>query len=263
MSDLIERLKKLGLNELEAKCYLELHRQARMTGYEVAKRVSVSRTNVYAALRSLADKGLCRTIEGDPVLYDAVPVEQVIDCLRFDFEQNADVLVRELKLPLREPAFFHWQGEDKLRMALVRLVANARSSVLVDIWSEDVPIVERVLTDAEKRGVDVRVVTLGPSAVRLKNVHVHKRMNWPEEEERDRSFSVLCDERFALIGSFGDAIQPAALETDHPAVARMLVNAYYHDMIMMEMEKDFGDKLTEAYGEHYDALTGRFRIRRP
>ncbi|MBB6729738.1 TrmB family transcriptional regulator [Cohnella zeiphila] len=257
---MIERLKKLGLSELEAKCYLELHGQARMTGYEVAKRVSVSRTNVYAALRSLTDKGLCRTIEGDPVLYGAVPIEQVIGYLRSDFEQNADVLVSELKAPLREPAFFNWQGEDKLRMAVLRLIANAESSVLVDIWSEDVPIVESALAEAERRGVDVRVVTLGPSNSRLSNVFVHKRMEWPEGG--NRNFSILCDERFALIGSFGDAVKAAALETDHPSIAYMLVNAYYHDMIMMEVEKDFGARLTEAYGEHYDALTERFRIRR-
>ncbi|GIO14818.1 hypothetical protein J19TS2_43730 [Cohnella xylanilytica] len=255
---MIERLKKLGLSELEARCYLELHEESNMSGYEVAKRVSVSRTNVYAALRSLADKGMCRTIEGDPVLYAAVPIEQVVRYLRSEFDRTADVLVSELKPPKAAPAFYNWQGEDKLRMAAGRLIASAQASVVVDIWAEDLPFFEEALAEAESRGVSVLVVTLGPAGTRLKNVFVHKRMEWPDVASR--SFSILCDGSRAILGAFGESLKLTALETDHPSIAYMLLSAFYHDLIMMEAEKDFGPQLAAAYGEHYEKITGRFRI---
>lgn len=44
---MIEALRKLGLSDLEARCYLALHGQPPSSGYEVAKQVSVSRSNVY------------------------------------------------------------------------------------------------------------------------------------------------------------------------------------------------------------------------
>ncbi|WP_207229537.1 TrmB family transcriptional regulator [Ktedonosporobacter rubrisoli] len=108
---MIEQLRKIGLSELEARCYLVLHEDAGLSGYEVARRVSVSRTNVYAALRSLMDKGACRMIEGDPGRYDAVPIDQLLRHVRREFEQNAQELISELKMPPRsDAAFYSWRG---------------------------------------------------------------------------------------------------------------------------------------------------------
>lgn len=54
---MIDELRSIGLSDLEARIYLALHESPEMSGYEVAKRVSVSRSNVYAALRAMTDKG--------------------------------------------------------------------------------------------------------------------------------------------------------------------------------------------------------------
>ncbi|GED13924.1 hypothetical protein AMI01nite_19150 [Aneurinibacillus migulanus] len=48
---MVDLLKKIGLSELEARCYITFHEEPDLSGYEVAKRVSVSRTNVYSASR--------------------------------------------------------------------------------------------------------------------------------------------------------------------------------------------------------------------
>ncbi|NRD76857.1 TrmB family transcriptional regulator [Bacillus sp. BRMEA1] len=253
----MELLKKIGLSDLEARCYLTLLEDPGLSGYEVAKRVSVSRSNVYAALRSLTDKGVCRVIEGDPTHYDAVPANQLIKFLQQDFELTAKQLLTSLEVrPSKIPAFYNLQGDRQLEKAIQRVIANAETSIVVDIWSEDLQRVEDALLDAEQRGVKITVITIGQCNTLLKQVIEHSRdENWPGEQER--KFSVLCDSHQSIIGSFGGDIKSTALETSHPAVSEMLKNAFYHDAVMEQIERDFAEELRAKYGEHYKEIVDR------
>ncbi|MGG2197643.1 MULTISPECIES: TrmB family transcriptional regulator [Paenibacillus] len=250
----MELLKKIGLSDLESRCYLTLHEQSKLSGYEVAKRVSVSRTNVYAALRSLIDKGACRMIEGDPVRYDAVPIQQLVGHLRLEFEQAADSLVHQLRTPPRTaPSFYNWEGGDALEQAARRMTANARASVIVEIGSEDLPRLEDALVYAENKGLRVILMSFGEVNTRLKHVLVHRRFDEPASEQ-PRKFTMLFDHRYALLGSFGGPMKPSALETDHPAVVETLTNAYHHNVLMLRIEADFGPQLAAKYGDNYKKL---------
>ncbi|MCE5171681.1 HTH domain-containing protein [Paenibacillus profundus] len=256
---MIDELRKIGLSDLEARCYLVLHEEPNISGYEVAKKVSVSRSNVYAALRSLTDKGMCRAVEAEPVLYGAVPIEQLVRLLKTDFEQTAHTLLEQLQSPPRKSAsFYNWQGDKALETTIRRLLSNADKSIVADIWAEDVSWFEESLLEAERRGVAVTVISIGECHTRLKHVLVHRRSEeWKYLEPR--RFSILCDSRSALIGSFGKSLKLSALETDHPSVVELLQNGFYHDVIMDRIERDFGNQLAEKYGEHYDKLINPYR----
>jgi sugar-specific transcriptional regulator TrmB len=255
---MIDELRKIGLSDLEARCYMVLHEEPNITGYEVAKQVSISRTNVYAALRSLTEKGMCRVIEAEPVLYDAVPIDQLIRLLKSDFEQTAETLLNHLKSPPRmSTSFYNWQGNNAIETAIRRLVANADQSIVVDIWSEDIHWVEASLLEAEQRGVQVTLIVMGECNTPLSNVHTHKRNEaWPVES---RKFSILCDLQSTLIGSFGSALKLSALETNHPSIVELLQNGFYHDIVMEQIEQDFDKQLTEKYGKHYESIIGSYR----
>ncbi|UZJ79291.1 TrmB family transcriptional regulator [Fictibacillus sp. KU28468] len=250
---MIDLLKKLGMTELEAKCYITLHEEPELTGYEVAKRVAVSRANVYSALRSLAEKGACRSKEGDSVRYNAVPIEDWVRLFQTEFEQTSKVLIQELKTPPQPaPAFYNWQGNRGLDLALRRVIANAETSIVAEIWAEDLSWMEDVLLDAEKRGVTVVLISIGETSIPLENVIVRQRDDqWHTDE---RKFSLLCDSKTAFIGSFGGTLKPSSAETDHPAVIEMLKNGFYHDLIMQQIEQDFSKELDEKYGENYKKL---------
>ncbi|EEL49938.1 MULTISPECIES: TrmB family transcriptional regulator [Bacillus cereus group] len=255
---MIDLLKKIGLSDLEARCYLTLHEESNLSGYEVAKRVSVSRTNVYAALWSLTDKGACRSIEGETALYNAVPIEQLIRLFQVEFEKTSKDLINQLKTPPKPtPAFYNWQGGNALDKAVRRIIVNAETSIVVDVWSEDLHHIEEALLVAEKKGVSVILITMGACKTSLKHVFQHYRgEEWPAEE---RKFSILCDSSLALIGSFEGEMKPSALETNHPSVIEVIKNAFYHDMMMQHIEEDFGKEFQEKYGENYRKMLSYFK----
>ncbi|SET96272.1 TrmB family transcriptional regulator [Paenibacillus sp. NFR01] len=247
---MIESLRRLGLSDLEARCYLTLHGQPASSGYEVAKQVSVSRSNVYAALRGLAEKGICRTLEGDPVLYAAVPIGEVIKLLQYDFEHTARVLKGELTAPAETPAFFsNWKGDKQVDLAIRRLAANAAHDILVDLWSEDLHRLEEPLLAAEARGVEVHLMVIGEVPTKLKHVMVHSRGEGAPPKLRN--FSLLLDQKVALLGNFGSQTPALALESNHFSLLDVLDSAYFHDVVMQRIERDFAPELLDRYGPDY------------
>ncbi|NQX44302.1 TrmB family transcriptional regulator [Paenibacillus tritici] len=247
---MIEALRKLGLSDLEARCYLALHGQPPSSGYEVAKQVSVSRSNVYGALRSLVDKGVCRTCEGEPVTYAAIPVGQVVKLLQADFERTARLLENELAtLPVTPPFFSNWKGDPQVDLAIRRLAANAQEEILVDLWAEDLHRVEEALLAAEHRGIAVHLMVIGEVPTELKRVIIHSVP--PGTPPKSRNFSILLDKEISLLGSFNRHSQASALESNHPAVLDALQTSYYHDVVMMRIEQDFAGELEDRYGKNY------------
>ncbi len=74
--DFYELLALFGLTRLEAAIYTQLLSGAEFTGYELAKLTGISRSNTYTAVATLAEKGGAYIIEGTPVKYVAVPVNE-------------------------------------------------------------------------------------------------------------------------------------------------------------------------------------------
>lgn len=85
MGVLTEKLLQFGLTRQEASIYLCLLRNRELSGYEVSKLTSISRSNVYSALARLVEQGAAYLLEGETNRYTAVPVD--------DFCQNR---IREL-----------------------------------------------------------------------------------------------------------------------------------------------------------------------
>ena len=74
--DLNDALMCFGLTRQESTIYLTLLSDGALTGYEVAKRTGISRSNTYTALACLVDKGAAWLMEGTPVRYIPVEIEE-------------------------------------------------------------------------------------------------------------------------------------------------------------------------------------------
>ncbi len=71
-------LQKLNFTPIEATVFVTLCQHGSLTGYEVAKLSGISRSNVYAALYSLQEKGKCHVSEGEPAKYLAISKEELL-----------------------------------------------------------------------------------------------------------------------------------------------------------------------------------------
>lgn len=71
----IDNLISFGLTRQEGTVYSTLLNHGEMTGYEVAKDTGISRSNVYAALTALVEKGAAYLVEGESTKYRPVEIK--------------------------------------------------------------------------------------------------------------------------------------------------------------------------------------------
>ena len=73
-----EALAQMGFSPIEATIFITLCQNGALTGYEVAKLTNLSRSNVYAALYALQEKGKCYLAEGESTKYVALSKEELL-----------------------------------------------------------------------------------------------------------------------------------------------------------------------------------------
>lgn len=249
---MIEHLKRIGLTELEARCYLSLVEKGEQTGYEVAKNISSSRSNVYASLNSLSKKGACRMIENKSTFYVAVPIEELISKLQLEFKQSATILNEEIKKQednQKRYNFYNTQGLEAIQSVIKRCIAHTEEEIIIDVDTKEANYFLPLLEEAENQGIKVTLITLEEVETTLKNVVVD--MSSGKLEDSISSFSILFDQKKVVIGSLDERIVPSAVETKHPALIQEVKLSIRHDMVMERIKKDFGKQLIETYGQDF------------
>lgn len=79
---LIERVKRIGLTEYEARAYLVLLNLGRCTAREIGENAEIPKSRVYSVLKDLQEKKFLTTLEGMPTYYQSQDPDQVLTRIR-------------------------------------------------------------------------------------------------------------------------------------------------------------------------------------
>ncbi len=99
--EIVERLKRLGLTEYEAKAYLSLLNDHLNSAAKLSKKSGVPRTKIYETLESLEAKGWIRIYSGVPLLFRAVDPRNVLEKIK----KEQDELLNGIGMELSAEAF--------------------------------------------------------------------------------------------------------------------------------------------------------------
>ena len=89
---IIDILTEFSLTRQEASIYAALLNHGDMTGYEVAKDTGFSRSNVYAALNALVEKGAAYRVEGEATKYRPVEIKTFTSNKISELKKSAEYL---------------------------------------------------------------------------------------------------------------------------------------------------------------------------
>ena len=102
--DNVELLMSFGLTRQEARVYVLLLGEGALSGYEAAKRLGISRSNAYAALAGLVDKGAAYMAEEQAVQYHAVSIKEFCSNKLHYMEELSETLERQIPKQKQEDA---------------------------------------------------------------------------------------------------------------------------------------------------------------
>jgi len=259
MEQVVQHLKNLGFTELEAKCLHVLSETGTMTGYEIAKRLGVSRSNVYVALQKLVEKGVALASKGEPTHYQSVPIEEISEKVEAELQASIRYVKEHmLRRDAMRTEYFSVEGDQKVLERIRAELRKTQGEALCDLWAEEAELLGPQLLQAQQGGAHVLVSLVGdvePSGIEC--VPHGREEAW--QQEHGRKFTLLLDRRLAIIGTRGGDGEPVkAMLTEHPAMVALLLNNFLHDLVMYELQKDMGPKLEDKYGKNFKKLIQKY-----
>lgn len=127
--------------------------------------------------------------------------------------------------------FFTLDSQKQILDRIQHELSHAREEILFDCWAEEVEWFRHLLIDGENRGLRVMGSVLGEVELPLKMVLMEPReVNW--QQILGRKFSLLIDRKVTILGVCHEKFATKALYTQHPSMANLLLNNFYHDVVI-------------------------------
>jgi sugar-specific transcriptional regulator TrmB len=168
-------LAAFGFTELESRVYFELLSQSPLTGYRLSQLVGKAPTNIYQALKSMAQKGavVASETQGDATAYSPVPPIELMTSIGRSFEARRSHALDVLKQVYTRPSgerVFQLRTAAQVFEHARSMLERAQKIVLFDLFPELYSALEPDIDAARRRGVRVIGITydegfVGPHTV--------------------------------------------------------------------------------------------------
>ena len=148
----IEYLMHFGMSRQEATVYLRLIEAGKQTGYEIARDTGISRSNVYASLAALVEKGAAYLIEEDAKRYIPVDVQEFCGNRIRRMEEEQKWL--DVNLPgekKEEEGYVTIDGQEHISDKIHNLLANVEERVYCSLFRCLSGTVERTVKGTDRK----------------------------------------------------------------------------------------------------------------
>ncbi len=157
---IVDALKNLGFTQQEATIYIKLAATTSMTGYEAAKSSGISRSNVYASLSNLVDKGFAYTIEGNPVHYVAITKEDLILNAKRNFSTTIDIINEKLSTTsITSEPYITISGLKSVLDKMKNIILQADERIYVSVNAKILKELEEELIISCEKGLKIVVLS--------------------------------------------------------------------------------------------------------
>lgn len=226
--DAIEALGQFGLTRQEASLFVVLTSEGELSGYEAARQAGISRSNAYAALASLAEKGAVYRLDGVPPRYQALPVDEFCGHRLRGLRETAELLTRSI--PPRRCSFEAYltvEGRQNIVDRLRSMVAGAEKRIYLALPPSVVALAASELRAAGERGVKLVVVSSADPG--LPGAGFHQR-TVAEDQVR-----MIVDSSEVLTGDLGPQDQGSCLYSKRKHLVDLFKDALRNEIRLIEL----------------------------
>ena len=225
--DYIDLLTEYGLTRQEASIYYELMKHGAMTGYEVSKETGISKSNVYAALNGLTQKGAANLEQGAANKYFPVPVNEFCDnCLRHLDKLKNKLIENQPKVLVKREGYINIQSERHIRNKIYDMLERCelRLYILAHDW-----LLEEYRKELEELIAKGRkVVVLTDDDIKLEGATVYKT----DVEEGQLRF--IVDSAYVLTGQLTGGNLDTCLYSEQTNLVEVMKEALRYKIVLIQ-----------------------------
>jgi sugar-specific transcriptional regulator TrmB len=258
-------LRDIGFSEYEARAYVSALVLKAGSAYEIARDANIPTSKIYETIARLKEKELLfEAAEAGKKKYVALSGAEFLARARSLSDKRFESLARDLKrLPVAEDVSFIWNigDHDALVEKSGRLVREARQSLLLSLWPEELEKIFPELEAAQKRGVAIAVIHFGPIDRKVGTMFAHPIEDTLYAERGGRGFTLVADSRLAVMGTIFDKGGVEGAWSANRGFVLLAEDYLKHDIYIMKIVNRFDRELIGRFGKNYAMLRDIFRDR--
>lgn len=201
----IEKLRDIGLNQLEAEVYYLLLSESSMTAYKVGKLLKKPTANIYKAVEVLFNKGAIIIEEGKNKLCKAIDPEEFIAIQERQFAAKAKQVSNALANIKPRTEEEKTYSLDSVSLALEktkRMIDEAKVIVVVDAFPLALDALIEHLNSAVKRGIKVVVQSYSEVVIDGADIFITQNPDEVISYWQSQQLNVVVDGHESLIALF-------------------------------------------------------------
>jgi len=251
---LIEALKTLGLTGHEAQVYISNVQKGEQTGYEIANLTGIARSNVYAALASLLEKGIVYKVSEDPARYISISPEELSARVLRSMEISSKELIDQLKpQQLNQDLVISLENADNILNKIIYLIKHAASTIYLDAAAIDLTELAEDLQQAQQRGVKVVVISLGKCPVTGMLVYENESpASWLVSA--GRPLRLIIDSGTMLTAELGRGKASRGIYSSNASLVMMAKHSFIQEIILAEVRNKYETELTAYFGSDFNKI---------
>jgi len=231
----IDLLVEYGLTRQEAVIYIELMRHGAMTGYEVSKETGISKSNVYAALKGLTQKGAANLEEASASRYHPVDIKEFCDNgIRHLNKLKEELVSHRPEKIVRQEGYINIQSERHIRDKIYNMLGRCelRLYILAHDWllEEYREELERLIKAGRK------VVVLTDDDIKFDGATVYKT----DVEEGQLRF--IVDSAYVLTGQLRGGGEETCLYSEQTNLVEVMKEALRYKIVLIKKGIDIPDR---------------------
>lgn len=261
----IDSLKELGFTEYEARIYLALLRFHPSNGNTIAVQSGVPTPKVYETLRKMQEREVVFSVpggdKGNQMRYSPLPYDDLLSRSKQAFLGNVDFLQKALT-EISAMSDTNWtelfvvNGYAASMEAVRSAVIEARTDIIMSLWSPELDFLHEALMDAHRRGVSIVTLTFDQGRKVPWRHFQHHHADLIRARHAGELNMVLDKEKTIIFQS--SQKRPHAVVSRHPVTIKTTLNYIRHDIYVNRIVQDFGEVMMQRYGSGLEGLIDDF-----
>ena len=225
-----DNLISFGLTRQEAIIYTTLLSHGEMTGYEVSKETGISRSNVYAGLSSLADKGAAYLLQGDSIKYLPVNVDTFTKNVLAELQKKAAYIHEHApEKQVETDGYITIIGARNIQNKLLQMIKETRIRLYISASARIVDAYEEELTELIEQGK--KVVLMTDSSYNLDGAIVYHTDPEPGQ------LRVIIDSSYVMTGALTGSDDDNCLYSGQKNLVTVMKEALKNKIVLLSNEE--------------------------
>lgn len=239
-TEIINYLSRVSFSTLEAKIYTTLIKEGELSCYQIAKKINISRSSVYAAIEPMYEKGyvLCRTETKQ--VYTAQQPEILFAQLRCSFSENARLAenaLKEIYNNKEEDIFTNVKGLDSIIASTKEMINSAEKEIYINF--DFMPkLFEKEFRAAINRGVRIIIFTFAPLDILDMDIELYSHNCITCTDEMPSRIMIVKDYSLTLVADKKkNCEQWFGTFTNNHLLVDIISEHIHHDIYMLKLQE--------------------------